>query len=258
MVVGRGPVALGVESRIDEADVRQQSLGHGVDERQGVYRDAESVRVAIGERMPEREVLRAPQGQEGQIPEEVPPGGNSLAVGDRRELVPDGRQRRDGGRVMVPVSPGRVLVEAVREGLAGERAEVAVQDGVVLSQCPDDREVGNGLAAAVTVVVRVVTDRECVGGCQRHSWIVGRGGGPLQESVHFPAVALDQEALPAVVGVAVPAALKVRGQWVVRIDVAVRRQVGHVVAAVGSWQPAEEMVERPVLHHEHHHVLDTM
>jgi hypothetical protein len=91
--------------------------------------------------------------------------------------------------------PGQSWPRAGRSGSGRSRrrtAEVAVQDGVVLSQCPDDREVGNGLAAAVTVVVRVVTDRECVGGGQRHSWIGGRGGGPLQESVHLPAVALDQ------------------------------------------------------------------
>ena len=110
----------------------------------------------------------------------------------------------------------------------------------------------------ILVVVGVVADREGVGGGQRHPGVGGRGGGPLQEPVHLAEVVLDQEAFPAVVGVAVPAALEVGGQRIVGIEVAVRRQVDHVVAAVGVRQPAEEVVERPVLHHEHDHVLDAV
>ncbi len=152
--------------------------------------------------------------------------------------------------VVVPVGPRRVLVEAVGEGLAGERAEVAVQHGVVLRQRADDRQVGHGLAAAVVVEVGVVADREGVGGGQGDAGVARRGGRPLQEAVHPAEVVLDQEPLPAVVGVAVAAALEVGSQRVVGVDVPVGRQVGHVVAAVSAGQPAQEMVERPVLHHQ--------
>ena len=159
---------------------------------------------------------------------------------------------------MVPVGPGRVLVEAVREGLAGERAEVAVQHRVVLGQGADDGQVRDRLAGAVGVEVRVVADREGVGLGQRHARVVRRGGRPLQEAVHLAEVVLDQEAFPAVVGVAVAAALEVGRQRVVAVVVAVRRQVGQVVPAVGAGQPAEEVVERPVLHHQHDDVLDAV
>jgi hypothetical protein len=50
---------------------------------------------------------------------------------------------------VVPVGPGRVLVEAVREGLAGKRAEITVQDRVMLGQGPDDGQVGDCLAGAI-------------------------------------------------------------------------------------------------------------
>jgi hypothetical protein len=132
VVIGRCAIALGIEGGIDEADVRQVPLRHRVDERRGGNRDPDSVGVPVREGMPEREILRAPQRQEGQVTEEVPAGRDALVVGDGRQLVPDGRQRGDRKRVMVPVGPGRVLVEAVREGLAGKRAEIAIQDRVML------------------------------------------------------------------------------------------------------------------------------
>jgi hypothetical protein len=78
----------------------------------------------VGERMPEREVLCAPQGQEWQIAEEVTAGRNALGIGDGRQLIPDRRQARQRVAVVVAVGLRGVLVEAVREGLARERAEV--------------------------------------------------------------------------------------------------------------------------------------
>ena len=128
----------------------------------------------------------------------------------------------------------------------------------MLGQGPDDGQVGDCLADAIMAEVGVVADRERVGLSQRHPRVVSRGGGPLQESVHLAEVVLDQEALPAVVGVAVPAALEVGGQAVVGVVVAVRRREGQVVAAVSPGQPAEEVVERPVLHHQHDYVLDAV
>jgi transposase len=58
---------------------------------------------------------------------------------------PDRRQRRGGGDVVIPVGSAGVLVEAVGEGLAGERAEVVVQNGVVLRQGPQHRQVRHRL-----------------------------------------------------------------------------------------------------------------
>jgi hypothetical protein len=84
VVIGRRAVPLGVEGRVDETDVRQQALLDRVQERQRGDRDAEPLPVARGERVPEREVLRAPQRQERQVPEEVAAGRDVLGVRDRR------------------------------------------------------------------------------------------------------------------------------------------------------------------------------
>src|SRR6185437_4414008 len=102
----------------------------------------------------------------------------------------------------------------------------------MLGQGTDDRQVGDCLAGAIVAEVRVVADRERVGLSQRHPRVVSRGGGPLQESVHLAEVVLDQEALPAMVRVAVPAPLEVGSQPVVGVVVAIRRQVGR------SWRPS--------------------
>ena len=80
-----------------------------------------------------------------------------------------------GVAVVVPVGPRRVLVEPVRERLARERAEVAVQHRVVLGQGADDREVGDGLAPVVAVEVGVVPDREGVGRGQGHARVARAG-----------------------------------------------------------------------------------
>jgi hypothetical protein len=82
-------------------------------------------------------------------------------------------------------------------------------------------------------------------------------GGPLEEAVELAVVVLDEPALPAVVRVAVPAPLVVRGERVVRVGVAVDRgDERQVVTAVGAGYPAEEVVERAVLHHEGDDVAD--
>src|SRR2546429_2232419 len=78
---------------------------------------------------------------------------------------------------MVPVGPRRVLVEPVRERFPGERAEVPVEDRVVLGQRSDDRQVRYVLAAAVGIPVGVVPDRERVGGGQGDTGVIGGGGG---------------------------------------------------------------------------------
>lgn len=69
--------------------------------------------------------------------------------------------------------------------------------------------------------VGVVTDREGVGRGQRDARIAARRGGPLEEAVEATAVELDEEALPAVVGIAVATALEVRRQREVGVHVAV-------------------------------------
>jgi hypothetical protein len=91
----------------------------------------------------------------------------------------------------------------------------------------------------------------CLPPLERNAGVIRRGGRPLEEAVHLAVVVLDEPAFPAVVRVAVPAALEVRGERVVGRPVAVDR--GHerqVVPAVGAGQPAEEVVERAVLHHQ--------
>ena len=200
-----------------------------------------------------------PQGEERAVLVVVATGGDAVGVGDRRELVPDGRHRGRRLGVVVPVGLGRVLVEAVGERLARERAEVAVKRRVPLGQRADHGQVGQGLVASVAVQVAVVADRERVGRGEGHARVTRRGRRPLEEAVQLAVVVLDEPALPAVVGVAVPAALEVRGERVVRVGVAVDRGlVRQVVTAVGAGQPAEEVVERAVLHHQDDDVADAL
>ncbi len=105
--------------------------------------------------------------------------------------------------------------------------------------------------------IGVVPDRERIRRGASHARVVGRGRGPLKEAVHLAEVVLDKPALPAMIRVAVPAALEVRSEGVVRVGIAVDR--GHepqVVPTIGAGQPAEEMVERAVLHHQDDDVAD--
>ena len=259
------PGRLVVERGVDVADVRQRAVLARGDER-GAVRQRGGRRVGVAERVEERLVLErrpgldrriGPQRQERRVPVVVPAGGDPVGVGDRRQLVPDRRQRGRHLGVVIPVGLPRVLVEPVGEGLARERAEVAVQRRVLLGQRADDGQVRQRLAPSVVIEVAVVADRERVGGGEGDPRVVGRGGRPLQEAVQLPVVVLDQPAFPAVVGVAVPAALEVGRERVVRVRVAVDRgHVPQVVPAVGARQPAEEVVERAVLHHQDDDVLD--
>jgi len=125
-------------------------------------------------------------------------------------MAEGGTARRLG--IVVPVGLARVLVEAVGVSLAGERAEIAVQRRVPLSERADDRQVGQGLAGPVVIEVGVVADREGVRRREGHPRNADRGRRALQEPVELAVVVLDEEALPAVVRVAVPAALVVRGE----------------------------------------------
>src|SRR5262249_58988509 len=146
----------------------------------GMAGGAEDGGGASGEQVPEGEVLQAPQRQERQVREEVTAGGDPLVVGDGGELVPDGRQRGDLGDVVVPVGPGGVLVEAVGEGLPGERAEVVVQGGVVLRQGAEDWQGGDGVGSAGGGEVGVVAGRGGVGGGGGYPRVKVQGRGALQ------------------------------------------------------------------------------
>jgi hypothetical protein len=78
-----------------------------------------------------------------------------------------------------------------------------------------------------------------------------------QEAVHLAAVDLGPPAVPRVVGVEEPAALVVVDQAVGRKRVSVgvgEAQAG--LAPVGSRQPAQVVVERAVLHHQHDERVD--
>jgi hypothetical protein len=252
-------------SRIDVADVRQGAVLARRDERLA-RRERGGRGVGVREGVEERLVLEGrprldggigPQGEERGVLVVVAAGGDALGVGDRRQLVPDRRQRGRHLGVVVSVGLGRVLVEPVGEGLARERAEVAVQRRVLLGQRADDGQVRQRLAPAPVIHIAVVADRERVRGGERDPRVVGRRRRALQEAVHLPVVVLNQPAFPAVVGVAVPAALEVGRERVVGVGVAVDRgDVLQVVPPVGAGQPAEEVVERAVLHHQDDDVLD--
>ena len=148
--------------------------------------------------------------------------------------VPDGRHRRRRRRVVGPVGPGAVLVEAVRVGLGEGGREVPVER----------RPVRRGVTVEPEVGLRVVADRELV--------VLPRAQPPVAAT----AVVLHAAALERVVRVRVRTALVV-GQVVrapgdaVAVDV---REAG--LLAVGAREPAQVVVEGAVLHHQHHDVVD--
>ena len=119
-------------------------------------------------------------------------------------------------------------------GRGEQRAEEAIERGERLGHVRGERQIG----------LVVVADREHVA--------LG-----AQEPVHPAAVELGPAAVPGVVGVEEPAALVVVGEPVVayvRPSTVGEAQAG--LAAVGSGQPAEVVVERPVLHHQHDERVD--
>ena len=198
-----------------------------------------------------------PEGQKRGVAVVIAARRDALGVGDRGQLIPDGRQGGGHLGVVVPVGLAGVLVEAVGERFPGERAEVPIERRVSLSERADHRQVRKGFGRPVWIEIRVVADREGIGRGQGHPGVVRGGRRPLEEAVHSAEVVFDQPALPAVIRVAVPAALEVWSERVVGIGVAVGcRHESQVVPAVGTGQPAEEVVERPVLHHEYHDVTD--
>ena len=137
--------------------------------------------------------------------------------------------------VLVAVGLRRVHVLAVGIRRGQQRAEEAVVGGEGLGGGGDEGQ----------VVLRVVADRERV--------VVARA----QEAVHGAAVDLGAPAVPRVVGVVEGAALEVGRQAVGGERLPIVRRVGEpVLAPVGPGQPAQVVVEGPVLHHQHHEGVD--
>ena len=136
---------------------------------------------------------------------------------------------------MKAIGLGGMDEEPVRVRLGENRAEVVVAGREVAGQGAGERPVGLGVEADGIGVV------------------VAPG-----EVVHGPAVELVAPALVGVVGVGMGTAhgigeMGVGVQRAVGVGVLQRRRVLH---AVGAGEPAEEVVEAPVLHHHHDHVLD--
>ena len=132
-------------------------------------------------------ILRAPQGEEGDVAEGIAAG--QALVG---EPVPDGGQRAGLEGVADAIGLAGVLVDPVGEGL-GEDGRVIVIE---------DRPRGGGLAEKGQVVLLVATDGKLV---------VGPGAQP---AVVRAAVIFDPATLIGMIGVGKAAALRVgRGRW---------------------------------------------
>ena len=199
-----------------------------VHERHVRQRARRTVGVERVERAADRHVLGAPQAQERQVavvvPADEPPSG---------QPVPDRRQLRDRGAVFNPVGLAGVLVDAIGERRPEDGAEVPVERPPVEHRAAEEGK----------VFLAVVADGEDVVGAQ--------------PPVTRAAVVLHPSPGIGVIGIAVTAALKVRGQRKSRMGNAGGVDVREPrLLAVGAREPAEEMVERPVLHHEHDDVLD--
>ena len=200
-----------------------------IDERHLRQRSVRRVGEEVGDHVTDAQVLAAPQRGDREV-------GVVVAVTHLRvgEPVPDRGQLRDGQVVLEAVGLRGVHVEAVRERRRHDRGEVVVAHGPV----------GRGLAIERQVVARVVADRVFV------------------VRAHEPAVAgavvvLGTTARVGVVGVGVPAALEL-GEVGRRVGDPAGVEVGEPgLLAFGSREPPEEVVERPVLHHQDHDVLDS-
>ena len=126
MVISRRPRPATVEGRVDEANVWQRSRRTGVDER-GAARQRSGVPVGEGveerlvlERGPRLDARAGPEGQEGDVPVIVATSRDAGGIFNGRQLVPDGGEGRGRLGVVVPVGLCRVLVKAVRIGLAAK------------------------------------------------------------------------------------------------------------------------------------------
>jgi hypothetical protein len=128
-----------------------------------------------------------------------------------------------------------VLIHPVRIGRCHDRGEVPAE-GRPLRRClPEEGEIG----------LHVVADRELV--------VVG-----AKPAVALPAIQLDPSALVAVVGVLVATSLEVRRERIRRLRDTVRIRVHEPgLRAVAARQPAEQVIEGAILHHQYDHVVDT-
>ena len=181
-------------------------------------------------RLRDRLVLVVPEEQEADVAAVVA-GAHVL----RREPVPDRRQVDARERVVEPVGDAGVDVDPVRERRAEDRREVAVAH----------RPRRRGLAEERQILLAVVADGEEV------------AAGREQPAVAGAVVPLDACALVGVVRIGVRAALEVGRERIRLVRDAVRVEIRQPrLLAVGSRQPAGEMVERAVLHHHDDDVVD--
>ena len=224
VVVVRGAVELGVGGvvRVHEHDVGQRPRLGVVEELADVVRDVVVLLAGEEARHGLAEVVVA-GGQAGVL---HPVEDGEVEV-HRSGLTRGGVDAGD-----VEVRGRAELVEAVGPGRSQHRGEVLVERGVALHQGGEDGE----------VVGLVVADGEQVA--------VGLG---LEEPVAGAVVVVRLHGLPQVDGVLHVAALPVGGELVGLVRVALlvdEAQTG--LLAVGAGEPTDHVVERPVLHHQHH------
>ncbi len=225
MVVGRDAVSprAVLEGRVDDRDVgKRAGRAIGVVARHRVGPRHPARPVDRRERLIGVVVARALAAADGAVEDRLELVSPGLDV----DLVDVGGLARRGGRP---------LVVAVGKRRAQQRAEVPVI-GRVLA----DRVVNEGQLALV-----VVAERELV---------------VAAALADEPAAQLGPSRLPAVAGIGMPAALKTR------LAERVGRTGGHGLAlggakalaldGVGAGQPAEVVVERAILHHQDHEMVD--
>jgi len=186
----------------------------------------------LGEERPDGlgdgQVLLAPQGQEGQVAEVVVRRHPRCG-----QPVPDGRHVGLPRRVVDPVGPRGMGVEAVRVGRAQDRGEPAVEHSGLTDELAVERQIALQVVAECVVVV-----------------------GALAEAVELAPRVLDPAAGVGVVRVVEAAAL-VLGQVMGGVPDAVVVGIAQTgLPAVRAREPAQVVVEGPVLHAQEHDVLD--
>src|SRR5438876_717878 len=187
-----------------------------------------AVKEESADRTADRQVLMAPQPEERDISEIV-----ATVQSLRGEAVPDRRELRQLRGVCDPIRLARVLVNAVGERRSEDRAEVSVKGGPV----------EDGVTEETEILLAVVTDREHVIDAQP----------PVTRS----AVVFHPSAGIGVIRILMSTALEVWRERKCRVRDARGIEVGLPrLPSVGTGQPAEEVVERAVLHHEDDDMLD--
>ncbi len=127
------------------------------------------------------------------------------------------------------------LENAVRERGTEDRREVHVASGEVTGELRQELVIGFPIVADAIDV---------------------RRGSP-HETVHQAVIHLDARAIVAVVGIVVTTARPIRSELVRRMADAARVHIGQAgLYTVGVRQPAQEMIEAAVLHHQDHDVFD--